>query len=590
MPRTVLKEFSLANPLYRGARVSFYTVVGGAKSNVLATLYRSPTGSELLANPQSLDSRGASKQPIYCDVPVVATVEGIHVPTHDTGIIQPAPTFRVNDATAAIEYSFDGGASWNSTGDFFFRNRGNWAGPGTDYQRNDIVVTGGQRYSALSDHVSTASFAADLAAGKWRVFGVVEFVANVKTYGALGDGVTNDTAAFNAAFASSLPVYVPPGTYLLNALTAITNASPLMYGEGRQSKLLFDTAGNGLDFDPGIAHQNRNLVLRDLAFDNVNNVPASFIKCTDHLNTVFERLYFSDCAATWCVDHAGSYGTRFRDCVFSDVTGGGVKLRDDGGVATFSLLTQFNGCDFTRLTGTAIDHESGAFLNLTDTVVEGCGAGVKMRSTAANLEAWNATFINAYFESNTGDDISMPSDVNYWCTLTLISCTLVGAPNISLGAKSKLTAIGCNNSGGNVCTVTGSANAGVDLYNCGSGSFVQSGAFRWNDFLQAPLFYNVAWSGAGTQSLGINVNAGGGGRVFLLMISRQSGAGNSVAAIAYMVRCGFDGDNYTVTTLASDVGGTGGGGNNYTFSLVASVLQVTGVSGGNYNAQIMANR
>lgn len=36
---------------------------------------------------------------------------------------------------------------------------------------------------------------------------------SVKDFGAVGDGVTDDTAAFNAAIATGVPVYVPPGTY-----------------------------------------------------------------------------------------------------------------------------------------------------------------------------------------------------------------------------------------------------------------------------------------------------------------------------------------------------------------------------------------
>ena len=37
--------------------------------------------------------------------------------------------------------------------------------------------------------------------------------ANVKAYGAVGDGSTDDTAAFNAAKATGLPLYVPQGTF-----------------------------------------------------------------------------------------------------------------------------------------------------------------------------------------------------------------------------------------------------------------------------------------------------------------------------------------------------------------------------------------
>lgn len=44
-------------------------------------------------------------------------------------------------------------------------------------------------------------------------------IVSVKDFGAVGDGVTNDTAAFVAAIAASNELYVPSGTYMLDYLT-----------------------------------------------------------------------------------------------------------------------------------------------------------------------------------------------------------------------------------------------------------------------------------------------------------------------------------------------------------------------------------
>jgi hypothetical protein len=63
-------------------------------------------------------------------------------------------------------------------------------------------------------------------------------MVSVKTYGAVGDGVANDTAAFTAAMAASTAVYVPPGTYKIVSTLAVPNNTTL-YGAGRgTSKLL----------------------------------------------------------------------------------------------------------------------------------------------------------------------------------------------------------------------------------------------------------------------------------------------------------------------------------------------------------------
>lgn len=47
--------------------------------------------------------------------------------------------------------------------------------------------------------------------------------ANVKTYGAVGDGSTDDTSAFNAAKDSGLPLYIPQGTFKVSGFESTQN-------------------------------------------------------------------------------------------------------------------------------------------------------------------------------------------------------------------------------------------------------------------------------------------------------------------------------------------------------------------------------
>jgi len=86
--RTAIRDFSTSNKIYVNAVVTFYTVAGGAKTTVLATLYTSLTGSDEAANPQDLDSSGKFKAPVYNEVDVIAVVTGLgNTPDHDTGVI-----------------------------------------------------------------------------------------------------------------------------------------------------------------------------------------------------------------------------------------------------------------------------------------------------------------------------------------------------------------------------------------------------------------------------------------------------------------------------------------------------------------------
>ena len=54
-------------------------------------------------------------------------------------------------------------------------------------------------------------------------------VVNVKDFGAVGDGVANETAAFNLAAATGASVYIPLGTYLI---TAATSSAKWILGKG----------------------------------------------------------------------------------------------------------------------------------------------------------------------------------------------------------------------------------------------------------------------------------------------------------------------------------------------------------------------
>lgn len=93
--RTSIQDFSTANKLYVNAVVTFYTVLDGAKTSTLATIYSSLTGSTELANPQTLDSYGKLRQPVYIDDAVIAVVTGLgNTPDHDSGVIDFAHVLR----------------------------------------------------------------------------------------------------------------------------------------------------------------------------------------------------------------------------------------------------------------------------------------------------------------------------------------------------------------------------------------------------------------------------------------------------------------------------------------------------------------
>ena len=65
---------------------------------------------------------------------------------------------------------------------------------------------------------------------------------NVKSYGAAGDGATNDTAALNAAFqagcSTSESVYLPTGVYLVDPLDSLSGCGATFYGDSSKASVL----------------------------------------------------------------------------------------------------------------------------------------------------------------------------------------------------------------------------------------------------------------------------------------------------------------------------------------------------------------
>jgi hypothetical protein len=94
--------------------------------------------------------------------------------------------------------------------------------------------------------------------------GISGFV-NVRTYGALGDGVHDDTAALAAALVAGTgaTVFVPPGTYLASSLT-VPNDTRLL-GAGMRISVLRLKPGTNADFVSNFAA--RNVAIESLTLD-----------------------------------------------------------------------------------------------------------------------------------------------------------------------------------------------------------------------------------------------------------------------------------------------------------------------------------
>ena len=137
-------------------------------------------------------------------------------------------------------------------------------------------------------------------------------VKNIKEFGAVGDGSTNDTVAITAAINSGESLYVPDGTFYIPNWTTITRSTPLkMQGTGTIKGL---------------------------------NKADIFVKCLSDVSVTgvgFEQLAFAfknDNADSGTVDKFYLSNATIKDC------GGGISLERP--VNTFTVTD----CDFNTLT------------------------------------------------------------------------------------------------------------------------------------------------------------------------------------------------------------------------------------------------
>lgn len=201
-------------------------------------------------------------------------------------------------------------------------------------------------------------------------------VYNVKNYGAVGDGVTDDTAAIQATIAAAGAggvIYFPKGTYLVSA--SITSLDGLTWcGDGARQSIIKVAAGHSGTKILDLQSDTENLIT-DLGFDGSNHLTcikgiqtntASSVK-----NLTVQRCYFTSILP----NTVASYGT----------TSGAIWLWSANGADI--LYNEIVDCG----RGIVVDDPTGGRVNIvgnriTNTAVDISSSGiyVKRSSSFAN--------------------------------------------------------------------------------------------------------------------------------------------------------------------------------------------------------------
>lgn len=226
---------------------------------------------------------------------------------------------------------------------------------------------------------------------------------DVKTYGAKGDGTTDDTIAIQAAITAAQGgggvVFLPTGTYKVTSTLATHNNISVL-GSGWTS-VLTSTAANPVIQMVGdqvdSAHEGHGSYYSNFRVDGgaIGNGLrgmdiGAYVNSTTIRASYISSIWFTRCAIG--LQFVNTQGFGVRDCKFGGTTGGssfacaiGCRISDNSEIGTFI------NCDFRANTGTSL-------------LMDDSGP---MSGGALNQGIYMWTFIQCHFESNVGKCVDM---------------------------------------------------------------------------------------------------------------------------------------------------------------------------------------
>ena len=279
---------------------------------------------------------------------------------------------------------------------------------GSDYSILVQNKNGSTLYSApdgASDRFSAAQISflqAGLGAVVRTAQSKLRDVVSVKDFGAVGDGVTDDTAAFTDALAvnaSFLEVYIPEGTYRLASPIIINRQNLTLTGANRSSTLYPDTGVTAIEV--AVANGVSLTVIRDLRiYGNTNAtggiaLGGQFVAFCQLRNLSIENF-----------TSFGSFGIKMSkvqeldidNCYIADNYNNIVFPNVAGNYATSCHIHGMGGYIGRALNLGILLEKEAATLTVSDIVIENNDAG----GIAAIGKGSQVNIHHVHFEANTG--------------------------------------------------------------------------------------------------------------------------------------------------------------------------------------------
>jgi hypothetical protein len=284
-----------------------------------------------------------------------------------------------------------------------------WA-PATTYAAGQQIVSpAGDVVTAIAGHTSGASF----TPGNWAYSRFSDYFFNVKSYGAKGDGVTDDGAAAQtaidaAAAAGSGVVFFPRGTFVVN--------SPLTFPTGKQISLRGSGMG-GAGYTPGTLLKRTNgtkgiisaigtspnnrvsIEICDMEIHGGDLGAADLVLIQRGCHIYLKNLRISHTTGT------GLHATEVWDCAFERL----IVENCGSGTAPASL--------FDSVVGGG-SNANCATIHITNSIWQGnTGTDVKLTGSIADGSPTNEVqLVNCKLESGTGSQPFIDLDYAQSCS------------------------------------------------------------------------------------------------------------------------------------------------------------------------------
>lgn len=348
-----------------------------------------------------------------------------------------------------------------------------------------------------------------------------DFVS-VKDFGAKGDGVTDDTAAIQAAINSGLAVVFPRATYALGS--ALTIASPVtIYGEGSTLKRTFNT-----NFIRTLTISGTNVTIRDLRIDgNRSSLTLTEFKGSIAVTGSIVRL-----ENVICVNSVGDgFELSGHDIVMDNCT---------------SDNSYRNGMSVTNGYNVVVSNSS--FVNTTGTAPQ-CGVDVEPDLAANNC--YNVHFINCNIASNASHGAQVLLSATPTGTqrdVHFTDCTVASNAGAGINIGRAISTRISN------CDIRSNSSSGVLFNNSASDVQILGGQIRLNGIRGISLVVNSTFTVKDTLICGVSIKDNSASSAGSYHGIRAAGPGTVNGVTVMNCRIGNDSTSnqgYAITTDSS---------------------------------------